>query len=79
MRQRLVFLELPVPPVDAVLVQPAAQLLADAEQPLLVGLLEAQAGADELRIEVPLQARERLHAEAVLAELVEPLRSRRRR
>ena len=75
MRQRLVFLELAVPPMDVLLVQAPLELLADAEQPFLIGLLEAQAVFDELGVEVPLQPRERLDAEAVLAEPVEPVDS----
>ena len=73
MRQRLVFVELLVPPGDALLVQAPLEFLADAQQPLLIGLLEAQALLDQLRVEVPLQPRERLDAEAVGAEPVEPL------
>src|SRR5208283_5026668 len=74
MRHRFVFRELLVPPVDAVFVQSPSQLLADAEQAFLIRLLEAQAGADEFRIEVPLQPRERLHPKTVLAEIVQTLR-----
>src|SRR5262249_44705891 len=55
-RQRLAFLKLRVPPADAVLVQPAAEFLADPEQALLIGLLEPQADFGEFWIEIPLQA-----------------------
>src|SRR5664279_5878652 len=76
MRQRLIFGKLLVPPSDAVLVQAPLELLADAQQPLLVGLLEAQFLLDQFRIEVPHQARERLDAESVGAEPLKPLRFR---
>src|SRR5512135_2384955 len=74
LRQRLVFVELLVPPIDALLVQTAAEFLANAEQLFLVRLLETQSLLDEFRIEVPLQPRKRLHAEAVLMEPRQPLR-----
>ncbi len=48
--QRLIFVELLVPPMNAVLMQPAAELLADAKQLLLVRLLEAQSFCDKFRI-----------------------------
>ena len=48
--QRLVFRQLLVPPVHVVLVQPAAELGADPQQPLLVRQLEAQALRDERRV-----------------------------
>ena len=74
MRQRLVFPELFIPPVDAMFVQSPSQLFADAEQPFLIRVLKAQAGRDELRIKVPLQSREWLHPKTVLAVIVQTLR-----
>ena len=73
-RQRLVFADLLVPPGDALLVQAPLELLADAQEPFLVGLLETQVLLHQLGIEVPHQLRERLDPEAVLAEPGEPVR-----
>ena len=56
MRERFVFRKLLIPPMDALLVQASLELLADAQEPLLVGLLEAQALLHELRIKIPHQS-----------------------
>ena len=52
-RQRLVFLELLVPPVHVVLVQAPAQFGADAQQALLVRQFVAQTGLDHGLVQIP--------------------------
>src|SRR5262249_29264379 len=74
--ERFVLGELAIPPGNSRAVQPAPELLSDPEESLLVGQLEAKPGTDELRIEIPLQARKRLHTKTVRAEVIEPLRLR---
>src|SRR6266487_2939451 len=74
MGQRLVLLDLSIPPGNAGLVQAPPELLADAEQALLVRLLESQAGGDKLGVEIPMQPREGFHAEAVLAVIFQAVR-----
>ena len=74
LRQRLVLRQLLVPPVHVVLVQTAPELGADAQQPLLVRQLEAQTLLDERRVQVPLDARERLRREARVLPPVESVR-----
>ena len=63
-RQRLVLRQLLVPPEHVVLVQPAAELHADALQALLVRQLEAQALRGERGEEVPLGAARRASSRA---------------
>ena len=70
-RQRLVLLELAVPPVDADLVQPLGELRPVAHQPLLVGHLEAETLLLQRRVEIPVELRERPQHEAVLPEPVD--------